>query len=136
MTTPQIVHPDDEEAVGIQRSARPDDVVPPADIVRLIGIVASDVVMSRKGVAHQDGVRLRGVEGTVGFIDEVVLGNNPAAAQVEGLGKMGPLRFDLSDALLLSCHSCSGKRKTRWLIADRVFFNRPRFSRICRAPAS
>ena len=52
---------------------------------------------------------------------------------------MGALRLDLSYALILSCHLlanlCAEKKRFR-LIADRVSFNRPRFSRIYRAPAA
>jgi hypothetical protein len=87
----QIVQADNKEFVGIERSTGADDVVPPADIVGLVGVVAGDMVVAGEGVADENGVRLGGVECAVGFIDQIVSGQNPAAAQVQRLVEMSAL---------------------------------------------
>ena len=89
MATAQIVEADDEKTVGIERPAGADDVVPPADIVRLVGIVTSDMMVAGERVADEDGVRLGRIERAIGFVDQIVGGQNPAAAQVQGLVEMG-----------------------------------------------
>ena len=56
MATAQIIQADDEEFVGIERSAWADDVVPPTDIVGLVGVVAGDMVVAGECVANQNRI--------------------------------------------------------------------------------
>ena len=46
MAAARIIDADDEELVGVEWSARADDVVPPPDIVRVIGIVPRDMMVT------------------------------------------------------------------------------------------
>jgi hypothetical protein len=89
MAAAEVVQADDEEAVGIERPAGADDVVPPADVVRCVGVVAGDVVVAGERVADEDGVRLGGVERAVGLIDQIVGRQNAAAAQMQRLVEVG-----------------------------------------------
>jgi hypothetical protein len=56
VATTEVVDPDDEELPGVERLARTDEVVPPADVLRIVRIVAGDVVTTGKGMANQHGV--------------------------------------------------------------------------------
>ena len=47
MAAAEVVHADNEKLVCIKWLARADDVVPPANIVRLVGIMTGDVMVPR-----------------------------------------------------------------------------------------
>ena len=55
----EVVDADDEEAIGVERLARTDHVVPPADVVGLAFVVAGDVVRRVERVADEHRVRPR-----------------------------------------------------------------------------
>ena len=95
----EVVHPDHEELARIERLARADEVVPPAHVVRRVGVGAGDVVRTRQRVAHQHRVAALGVERAVGLIDQVVVVQRATAAQRERFGELGPLRRDHADRL-------------------------------------
>ncbi|MPN01478.1 hypothetical protein SDC9_148687 [bioreactor metagenome] len=78
----RIVQADDEEAVGVERAAGADDVVPPADVVWLVRVVAGNVVMAGKRMADQDGVGFVSVQRAVGLDGQVVGRQDAASAQV------------------------------------------------------
>ena len=61
-----------KKTVGVERLARPDHVVPPADVVRIVGVVAGDVVRRVQRVADEDGIRPVRVQLAVGLIGEFV----------------------------------------------------------------
>ena len=53
--------------------------------------MAGDMVMAGEGVANENGVRLGGIECAVSLINQIVSGQNPAAAQVQRLVEMSAL---------------------------------------------
>ena len=95
----EIVHADDEELVGVKRLAGTDEIVPPADVARIVGIDAGDVVTAGQGMADEDGVRARRVERAVGFVHEVETGQERAALERQRLIETDPLRRNDSDGL-------------------------------------
>ena len=58
----EIVHADDEEAIGVDRLPGTDHVVPPAFAVGSLGVDAGDVVRRIERMADENRVGLRGVE--------------------------------------------------------------------------
>ncbi|MNV60208.1 hypothetical protein D3C71_1526630 [compost metagenome] len=84
----QVVDADHEEAVGIDRLARADHVVPPALAFRLVGIHAGHMVGGVEGMAHQHRVRAVGVELAIGLVGEVVVVDRGTALQRQGLLEM------------------------------------------------
>lgn len=77
MAATQIIEADNKKFVGIQRSTGTNDVVPPTDVIGLVGIMAGDVVVAGECVTNEYGVRFGGVQGAVGFINQIVGGQNP-----------------------------------------------------------
>jgi len=123
MAAPQVVYADNKETVGVQRAAGADDVVPPADIVRRIGVVAGDVMMTGERVADEDGVRLGGIERTVGLVDQIVGRQNTAAAELQCVVEMSALR--LHDADGLSWHAVPANKKPSWPLNSRANWGFP-----------
>ena len=94
----EIVDADDEEAVGVERLARADHVVPPADVVGVVGVTAGDVVRRVERVADQHRVRARGVQRAVGLVGELVRRQRaPARGSASGASKRATLRHDDAD---------------------------------------
>jgi len=91
VTAAEVVQADNEEFIGIEWSAGADDVVPPADVVGLVGIVAGHMMMAGKGVADENGIRLGSIERAVGLVDQIVGRQNSAAAQMQRLVEVGAL---------------------------------------------
>jgi len=60
---------DDEEAVGVERSARADHGLPPT-VAPGDGVTVGDVLIARQRVTHQDRVALGGVEHAIGLIGD------------------------------------------------------------------
>jgi putative Ca2+/H+ antiporter (TMEM165/GDT1 family) len=84
----QVVHANDEEAVGVHGLAGADHVVPPAFALFLPGVDARHVVRGVEGMAHQYRIGAVGVEGAVGFVGQVVVADGRAALQRQRLRKM------------------------------------------------
>jgi hypothetical protein len=118
VATAEIVQADNKVFVGIERSAGADDVVPPTDIVGLVGVMAGDMVMAGEGVANENGVRLGGVERAVGLIDQIVSGQNPPLRKCSGWSKWA--RCDLTTPT-----DCPGMLflKTKTQLAEKGFLN-------------
>ncbi len=121
MTAAQVIHPDDKEALGIERPARADDAVPPADAFRLSLVQAGDVVVARQRMANQDGVGFGRIQGAVGFVYQVESRHDGAAAQFERRVEMGALRLDDTYAASFVVQVFTQKI-TRSACADRVSF--------------
>ena len=71
--TPQVVDADDEKPIGVERLARTDHVVPPADVARLVGVIAGDVMRRVERVGDEHGVAALAVQRTVRFVGELVV---------------------------------------------------------------
>jgi hypothetical protein len=52
----EVVHADDEELARVERLARADQVVPPAEVLRVAGVPAGDMVVAGEGMADQHRV--------------------------------------------------------------------------------
>ncbi len=87
-----VVDPNDEEFFRVDRLTGPDHVVPPADVVRVLRVVARHVMGGVEGVAGEHGVRFRRVERPVGLVDEIVRIEHRAALEAQRLGEMQRLR--------------------------------------------
>src|SRR5690606_35758150 len=90
----QVVERHHEEAVGVDGLARTDATVPPARLAIVGAVVAGSMVMAGQGVADQHRVAARGVELTVGFIDQLVIGQFAATGQRQRLAEGGNAGFD------------------------------------------
>ena len=121
MTAAEVIHSNDEEAIGVERPAGTDDVVPPAEAFRLPGIQAGDMVVPRQRMADQDGVGFGGIQRAVGLINQVEGRHDGAAAQFERRVEMGALRLDDAHAAGFVVHVFAQKL-TRSARADRVNF--------------
>ena len=90
----EVVDADDEEAVGVQRLARADHVVPPAFALGLTFIDAGHMVRGVQCMADQHRVGLVGVELAVGLVGQGVAANRCAALQRQRLVEGEELRRD------------------------------------------
>ena len=93
----KVVRADDEEAVGVERLAGSDQVVPPADVGLVVLVVAGDVVRGVQRVAHQHRVGARGIQRAIGFVGDVERRQLGAAAQADRLVEMRLLRVGRAD---------------------------------------
>ena len=87
----EIVDADDEEAVRVERLARPDHVVPPADVVGLAFVPTGDVVRRVERVTDQHSVRTLGVERAVSLEREIESRQRRAAGERQRLREMRAL---------------------------------------------
>ncbi len=92
----QQVGADHEEAVGVERPARADDVVPPAAAVG-IAVIAGGVGVAGERVAHEDRVGALGVERPVGLVRHLDRGERRA-----GVERQRPVRGEQDGAFRLN----------------------------------
>src|SRR5256714_11797539 len=88
---------EDKEAPRIERLARTDQVVPPADVVRLLGVVAGDVVRGVQRMADEHRVRALRIELAVRLVRDFVRRELGTAFQPQRLLEAGLLRRDGAD---------------------------------------
>jgi hypothetical protein len=67
---------DHEEAVGIERLARADHVVPPADIARIAFGLPGDMMRGIEGVTDQHRIGAIGIGRAVGLVHDVIGGQH------------------------------------------------------------
>ena len=146
----QVVDADDEKAAGVDRLVRPDHVVPPADVLAVVGVVAGHVMRRVERMAHEHGVGGVGVELAVRLVGDVVARQPLAAGKLQRLGEGGDLRLHFADRVaardgVLRRGGAAGggrerghqrgrtgiKKKPASLPAGRAFRALRRFSRIC-----
>ena len=72
MTAAQVVDADDVKATRIERLAGTDHIVPPADVVGIVGIATCDVVRRIERMAHQHRIRPVGIKRAVRLVNELV----------------------------------------------------------------
>jgi hypothetical protein len=89
---PEIVDADDKEAIGVERLAWPDHVVPPADIVRLAFVPARDMVRRVERVADQNRIGALDVERAVGLERELEARQRCPAGERQRRVEMSALR--------------------------------------------
>ena len=146
----EIVDADDEEAVGVERLAGTDHVVPPADVVGIVRVVAGDVMRRVERMAHEHRVRRRRHRAcrrsrTRGRIAAARRRTRAGAARRSAPRARRPRRPSGRARLRWNCLRWSRQRKASGPVpatpslrgANRVGVGRPlplRFSRICRAP--
>jgi hypothetical protein len=97
----EIVHPDHEEFARIERLAGANEVVPPANVVGRIGVIAGHMVGAGQRVTHQHRIAAIGVQLAIGLVDQFVFFEAPAALEQERLGKALGARCDDTDGLRL-----------------------------------
>jgi hypothetical protein len=110
---PGVVDADHEEAVGVERLARADEVVPPAFALGLSGVGAGHMVARVQRVAHQHRIAAVGVQRAVGLERERVVAQLRAAAQGERCREVKELRLDFADRLRENQEDTLRKQKTR-----------------------
>jgi len=88
---------DDEEAIRVERLAGPDHVVPPADVLGIVGGDTGHMMRRIERVTHQHRIAAIGVQFTVGLDHQVVAGEHAAVLQCQRLSEVHPLRCDDSD---------------------------------------
>ena len=93
----EVVHADDEEALRVERLARPDHVVPPADVVLVAGVVPGHVVRRVQRVADEHRVGLVGVERAVRLVRQLEPRQPLPARELQRLGELRELRLDDAD---------------------------------------
>src|SRR4051812_43668367 len=81
VATAEIIHTHYEELAGVERFAGTHQIVPPAQILRIVGIDARDVVRSVQRMADEHGVAARRIKAAVRLIRELVAIQDRAAAQ-------------------------------------------------------
>jgi hypothetical protein len=97
--TAEIVDADDEEAVGIERLARTDHVVPPTDVCRIVGVVARDVMRRVQRMAYQHRIAALVVQRPIGFVRKIVLSERAAAGERQRRVDMHDLRTRDTDTV-------------------------------------
>ena len=107
----RVVDADDEEAIGVERLAGADQVVPPALALLLAGMGAGDMVRGIERMADEDGVAARRVERAVGLVGERVVAQHRAAGQAKRLGEVHGLRLDVAEGR--HAIGACGREKTR-----------------------
>ena len=85
LASAEAVHPDDEEAVGVDGLARPDETIPPPWLAVGGRVAPGDVVVAAQGVGDEDRVRLVRQQRAVGLIAQGQAGQFAAELQRERL---------------------------------------------------
>ena len=69
-------------------------VVPPADVLQVVGVLAGDMVRGVQRMAHQHRIRARRIQFAIRLVGDFEFGQHRAALQLEWLGKACFLRRD------------------------------------------
>ena len=93
----EVVDADDEEAVGVERLAGADHVVPPADVLGIVGVIARHVMRRVERMAHEHRVGGVGVQRPVGLVCDVVARQPLPAGELQRLCEGRDARLHLAD---------------------------------------
>ena len=93
----EVVHADDEEALGVERLARAHHVVPPADVVLVALVVAGDVMRRVQRMADEHRVAAVGIQRAVGLVRELERIERAPAGERQRLVETGVLRLHGAD---------------------------------------
>ena len=102
MAAAQIVQADHKKALCIDGLAGANTFIPPTGSLVFIVVVAGGVMMSTQGVTHQYGVGTLSIQLTVGFVDQLIVGQAATAGQQQWLVKPGYLRRNKAYRLAVS----------------------------------
>ena len=99
VTAAQIVQADNEKTVGIDRFAWANATVPPARFPVVSGMIAGGMMVATQGMADKNGVAGIGIQGAVGFHDQVIVFQGLTTGQIDGSVEMIGLRGDNPDRI-------------------------------------
>src|SRR5450830_184593 len=97
MATAQIIEANHEKAISIQRLARANQVIPPAWVLVIVFMFASDMVIASQSVADDDGIRFIRIQRAISLVDEIKLRQHLAAFKREWLTEVRDLWCDDTD---------------------------------------
>jgi hypothetical protein len=94
MATTKVVDPEHEKAIRVDRLARTNQIVPPAYVLRLVGVDAGHMMRGIKRVTDQNRIIALSVELAVAFVSQLITVDARTAFQFDRLIELHHFRFD------------------------------------------
>ena len=102
MAAAQVVQADHKKALCIDGLARANTFIPPTGSFVIVVVVAGGMMVAAQGVTHQYGVGTLGIQLTVSFVYQLIVGQAATAGQQQWLVKAGYLRRNNAYRLAVS----------------------------------